>query len=64
MNLRSVLEKFGREDGRQVGLSLRAVQVYARQLCVALKHLKKCKLLHADFKPDNLLVRCRYSTAS
>ena len=52
MNLRNLLTKYG----RGVGLSLRATQAYAQQLLVALKHLKNCGVLHADIKPDNILV--------
>ena len=33
-----------------------AVRTYAMQLFVALNHLKKHKLVHADLKPDNILV--------
>ena len=32
------------------------VQSYSQQLFLALKLLKKCNLLHADIKPDNVLV--------
>ncbi|CAF3809804.1 unnamed protein product [Adineta steineri] len=52
MNLREVLKKYGKD----VGLSIKAVRSYAQQLMLALKHLKKCNILHADIKPDNILV--------
>lgn len=52
MNLREVLKKFG----RNIGLNLSAVRAYAQQLFIALKHLKNCGVLHADIKPDNMLV--------
>lgn len=52
MNLREVLKKFG----RNIGLKLTAVRVYAKQLFIALKHLKNCGVLHCDIKPDNMLV--------
>ncbi|KAK1300072.1 Serine/threonine-protein kinase AFC1 [Acorus calamus] len=52
MNLREVLKKFG----RNVGLSLTGVRVYAKQLFIALKHLRNCGVLHCDIKPDNMLV--------
>ena len=55
MNLREVLRKFG----RNVGLSLGAVHAYAQQLLIALKHLRNCGVLHADIKPDNILVNER-----
>jgi serine/threonine-protein kinase PRP4 len=52
MNLREVLKKFGRD----VGLNLRAIRAYAQQMFLGLSLLRKCSILHADLKPDNLLV--------
>ncbi len=52
MNLREVLKKYGRE----VGLHIKAVRSYTQQLLLALKLLKRCSILHADIKPDNILV--------
>lgn len=52
MNLREVLKKFG----KNVGLSISAVRIYAQQLFLALSLLKKCEIMHADIKPDNILV--------
>lgn len=51
-DLREVLKKFG----RNVGLNLKAIRSYAQQMMLALSHLKKCQILHADLKPDNILV--------
>ncbi|GFP94602.1 serine/threonine-protein kinase prp4 homolog [Phtheirospermum japonicum] len=51
-NKRHFLKKYG----RNVGLSLTAVRAYAKQLFIALKHLKNCGVLHCDIKPDNMLV--------
>jgi serine/threonine-protein kinase PRP4 len=33
-----------------------AVQVFAQQLLFALRLMEKCSILHADIKPDNILV--------
>ncbi|KAG0293232.1 U4/U6 small nuclear ribonucleoprotein prp4 [Linnemannia gamsii] len=52
MNLREVLKKFGKD----VGLNVNAVRIYAQQLFLALSLLKKSNVLHADIKPDNILV--------
>ena len=51
-DLREVLKKFG----RNVGLNLKAIRSYAQQMFLSLSHLKKCQILHADLKPDNILV--------
>lgn len=52
MNLREVLKKYGKD----IGLHIKAVRSYSQQLFLALKLLKKCNILHADIKPDNILV--------
>ncbi|KAL1614263.1 U4/U6 small nuclear ribonucleoprotein prp4 [Diplodia seriata] len=52
INLREVLKKFGRD----VGLHLKAVRSYSQQMFVSLSLLRKCNIVHADIKPDNMLV--------
>ncbi|CAG8539108.1 24574_t:CDS:10 [Dentiscutata erythropus] len=52
MNLREVLKKFGKD----VGINIKAVRIYAQQLFLSLSLLAKCNILHADIKPDNILV--------
>ncbi|KAJ3194497.1 U4/U6 small nuclear ribonucleoprotein prp4 [Irineochytrium annulatum] len=49
LNLRELLKKYRK------GLNIKAVRVYAQQLFMALSLLKKCTILHADIKPDNIL---------
>ncbi|SPO27497.1 related to mRNA splicing-associated serine-threonine protein kinase [Ustilago trichophora] len=52
MNLRDVVRRYGRD----VGLSMSAVRAYAHQLFLALTHLAKNSVIHADIKPDNVLI--------
>lgn len=52
MNLRDVIKRFGKD----LGLNLKAVRAYSHQMFLALSLLKKCSIMHADIKPDNILV--------
>jgi serine/threonine-protein kinase PRP4 len=52
MNLRDVVKRFGKD----VGLNIKAVRAYAHQLFLSLSLLKKLNIMHADIKPDNILV--------
>lgn len=52
MNLREVLKKFGKD----VGINIKAVRIYAQQTFLALSLLRKARIIHADIKPDNILV--------
>lgn len=54
MNLRELLKKVGGAGGG--GITLEAVRFYAHQMFLGLSLLKKSKILHADLKPDNILV--------
>lgn len=60
MNLRDVLKRFGKD----VGLNMRAVRAYAHQMFLALSLMRKCSLVHADIKPDNVLVSPTSSDAA
>jgi serine/threonine-protein kinase PRP4 len=50
--LRQLTKKFGKDEG----LALSAVRYYLRCMLIALYNLKKEGILHADIKPDNILV--------
>ncbi|KAK9374634.1 kinase-like domain-containing protein [Lipomyces chichibuensis] len=51
-NLREVLKRFGRD----AGINITAIRAYAQQIFLALLHLRRTNVLHADLKPDNILV--------
>jgi len=57
MNLREVIKKFGHNRG----INIEGVQVFSKQMFQALKHLRKCKIVHADIKPDNILINERHN---
>ena len=59
MNLREVLKQYG----KNVGLHIKAVRSYCQQLLLSLKLMKRGGILHADIKPDNILVKTRYRVA-
>ncbi|KAJ2747856.1 U4/U6 small nuclear ribonucleoprotein prp4 [Coemansia sp. BCRC 34301] len=52
LNLREIVRKYGRDSG----LSLQAVKVYAAHLFLALDLLRRCEIVHGDLKPDNCFV--------
>jgi serine/threonine-protein kinase PRP4 len=55
-SLESDLRELLKKHGRNTGLDISAVKVYARQMFMALHHLEQSEVLHADLKPDNILV--------
>ncbi|EFJ27148.1 hypothetical protein SELMODRAFT_95819 [Selaginella moellendorffii] len=52
LNLRQITNKYGRNRG----INLKTICVYAHQLMVALQHLAHCGIFHCDIKPDNIMV--------
>lgn len=51
-NLRETLNKYG----QNVGISLEAIRTFGRQLFSSLARLRELGIVHADFKPDNILI--------
>ncbi|KAM3963209.1 serine/threonine-protein kinase PRP4 homolog isoform 1-T1 [Aphomia sociella] len=51
MDMRGVIKKYGKH-----GLNMKALISYSRQLLLALRLLKKLGIIHADIKPDNILI--------
>eukprot|EP01080_Neovahlkampfia_damariscottae_P004839 gene4839-8424_t len=56
MNLRQILEKFGKLNGKNIGIKIDVVRIYAYQLFLSLILLKRNQILHCDIKPDNILI--------
>lgn len=54
INLRELLRKYG----NNVGISLLSVRSFAWQIFTGLAHMQRCSIIHADLKPDNILVSC------
>ncbi|KAK4410330.1 Serine/threonine-protein kinase PRP4 [Sesamum angolense] len=57
-----ILKKLVGADPENKRHCLTAVRAYAKQLFIALKHLKNCGVLHCDIKPDNMLL-CDFGNA-
>ena len=56
-NLRMAL----RQHGHKRGIQMAAVQTYARQMFVALRYMERLNIMHADLKPDNIVVNDKYN---
>ncbi|KMZ99682.1 serine/threonine-protein kinase PRP4K [Plasmodium vivax North Korean] len=56
-NLRIALKKYG----NGYGLNATAVHCYTKQLFIALRHMRKCRIMHADLKPDNILINEKFN---
>ena len=55
-NMRQELKDIATKDKRVPGISLPVCKIYARQLFIALLHMRNQHIIHADIKPDNILV--------
>jgi serine/threonine-protein kinase PRP4 len=51
-DLRAALKKYTKGKG----MAMQAVRAYSRQLLIGLRHIHKCGIIHADIKPDNILI--------
>ncbi|KAH7472701.1 Serine/threonine-protein kinase PRP4-like protein [Phytophthora ramorum] len=58
MNVREAMKKFGGKGG----ISIQAVRIFSKHLLIALNHLESCEVIHADIKPDNILLDEKQST--
>lgn len=58
MNVREAMKKFGGKGG----ISIQAVRVFSKHLLIALNHLESCCIIHADIKPDNMLLDAKQTT--
>ena len=43
------------------GIQMDAVRIYARQMFIALRYMERLNIMHADLKPDNIVVNDKYN---
>merc|ERR1719492_359930 len=51
-DLRAALKKYTKNKG----MSLQAVRAYTKQLLRGVQHMHRFQIIHADIKPDNILI--------
>merc|ERR1719337_117614 len=51
-DLRAALKKYTKGKG----MALQAIRAHTKQLIIGLRHMHKCGIIHADIKPDNILI--------
>jgi len=51
-DLRAAVKKYTKNKG----MTLTAVKAYSKQLLIGVRHMHKCNIVHADLKPDNILI--------
>mmetsp|Transcript_35686 Transcript_35686/g.82945 ORF Transcript_35686/g.82945 Transcript_35686/m.82945 type:complete len:597 (-) Transcript_35686:123-1913(-) len=51
-DLRAAVKKYTKNRG----MGLQAVTVFTKQLLVGVRHMHRCQIIHADIKPDNILI--------
>lgn len=57
-DLRGALKKYTKNKG----MSLPAVRAYTKQLLTGVRHMHKFNIIHADLKPDNILISADNNT--
>lgn len=56
MNIREYYKSLNNGGKSRIGLSILQLKLFSKQLFQALEHVHKCGYIHADIKPDNILI--------